>query len=787
MNSSKAIAVTKKIRLDQAKSVVLLAAALVMTVTWAVGATGWTDRLNILTFVGLGSILIGMMLARSILPGFIAHLFSVIIGVAWSFWITSRPPLLPAHYTWLERWQNLVFRLNYWYDQAIQGGTSYDNLMFILQMGVIVWGVGYLTIWFIFRSGKVWQAVVPGGLVLLINLYYAPNDITLWFLIFILLSLLLAIRTNLFKQEALWRAEGTFFRPDISFDFLRDGFIFSALVIVLAWILPPIADTQSLGLFDEVQGTWSDVQGEWNRLFADLNYKDIGLADNFGPSLNLGGPRRLTNTPVMLVRVEGSGRYWRAITYDEYTGYGWRNNDGETARFGADALLSLPIFEARVPVTQTYTFYRDQSTVLYAMSQPVNLDRSARVSFNALSSEQIAQTEFPIWTNHGEPWAEEITYIRSNATIDSGESYTVMSAASVATVDQLRAAGDDYPTWITERYLPLPPVVTERTRQLARDLTEPFDNAFDKARAIETYLRRNLKYNEKLAAPPAGMEKVDYILFEAKEAYCDYYASALIVMLRSLGIPARFAVGFAQGKFDAELGAYQVINADAHSWVEVYFPRYGWLEFEPTAAQPSIVRPTGPAANTPYPGPLDSFTDPLNRTDLLQRSEDTLGVGEGVTLPFTFNIPLLGMQISVSRSVVNSGGIVIGGAILAMLVAGVLWWRQQAKPTGDILKLYQRMLRLASWMGSAIHSWQTPYEHATILQRRLPTRQSEIGLITDEYVHQTFGPTPISSTQSVTAEVSAPLNESNLAWRRLHPEMVKAVFKHHLPRWLKFG
>ena len=100
----------KGVSIDKAKSVLLLTAALVMVATWAVGATGWTKGLSIVTFIGLGSILIGAMVTRSILPWFLAHIFSAIIGLGWSFWVTSR--LLPAHYTWLERWENLAIRLD---------------------------------------------------------------------------------------------------------------------------------------------------------------------------------------------------------------------------------------------------------------------------------------------------------------------------------------------------------------------------------------------------------------------------------------------------------------------------------------------------------------------------------------------------------------------------------------------------------------------------------------------------------------------------------------------------
>jgi transglutaminase-like putative cysteine protease len=758
---------------------VFIAAAMVVTAAWAVGATGWTDRLNVVVYAGLGAVVIGLMLSRSLLPGSVAHIFSIVIGVAWSFWITSR--LLPADYTWFERWTELVLRLNDWYNQAIQGGVSRDNLMFVLQMSVIVWGMGYLMIWFLFRSRTVWPAIVPGGLVLIINLYYAPNDITFWFLIYLLLSLLLVIRFNLFDQQTKWRTKGVFFQPDISFDFLRDGLIFSALVIGLAWLAPPVVPDR-ISLLDEFQGSWQDFQGHWNRLFADLNYRNTGRLGSFGRSLTLGGPRHLTDEPVMDVWVQGSGRYWRAAVYDAYTGQGWRNTDEESAGFGPETSLALPRFVARVPITQTYTFYHDGSTALYAMSNPVYLNRTAKVTFNAIPAKYSVPSKWPTWIGSKGPWVEEITYIRSNAAVDKGENYLVVSAVSQATLDELREAGPDYPVWVTERYLELPDTITERTRQLARTLTEPFDDPFSKARAIERYMRTEIKYNEQIAAPPSGVDKVDYILFERQEAYCDYYASAMIVMLRSVGIPARLAVGFAQGDYDKERGVYHVVNADAHSWVEVYFPRYGWIEFEPTAAQPAIVRPVAPDNDDASTGDLADVGPMFDDGRIPGKpEEDPLDeeIASGELPAITLNLSLFGAQISVPWSVITGGMTVIGVVLLAGLAVVGFWWRQQEMQANQsIFNLYQTMVRLASWMGAGLRPWQTPYEHATVLQNQLPTLQSEVETITDEYVHYTFSP-PGVEQDGAQSRLTI---ESSLAWRRLRPEMIKTALKRRL-RW----
>ncbi|HMR63212.1 MAG TPA: transglutaminaseTgpA domain-containing protein [Anaerolineae bacterium] len=781
----------RTISIDKAKSVLILTAALVMTVTWGIGGTGWTRGLSIVTFVGLGSIVVSLLLARSLLPGLVAHLFSLIIGIGWSFWVTSR--LLPRSYTWQDRWNELAFRINRWYELALQGGTSYDNLMFIFQMGIIIWATGYLTIWFLFRSGRVWPAIVPGGLVLLINLYYAPSDITFWFILYLLISLLLVVRFNLFSQEHQWRQEGTFFRSDIGLDFLRDGFLFSVLVILVAWFTPPLVDAKSLGVFDSFEGSWREMQGEWNRMFADLNYRDRVAYDSFGASLRLGGPRLLTDEPVMDVQVDGIGRYWRAATYDYYTGDSWLTRDEDRATFGEGVAPALPQFEAREPVTQTYTLHRDGATVLYAMANPISLDRSARATFNALAIEQITEPGSPLWAGDDvEILAEEITYIRSDAAVDSGESYQAVSSVSRASVEQLQNAGQAYPSWIRDRYLQLPNTITDRTRNLAQEITADSDNNFDRARAIERYLRSALRYNENLARPPEGVDKVDYVLFESKEAYCDYYASAMIVMLRSLGIPARMAAGFARGTFDSELNAFKVLNRDAHSWVEVYFPTYGWIEFEPTAAQPNIIRPTGPDNQLGFAAGAVPRPEDLGLEEEIPGQQSNIPIDDEAFLgndSYVFSLPFVGSRLSLPRAAVNGSLFTIGLALIIALGAGSWWWRQQnlTEPGEGIASLYARMVKFSGWMGLGRRPWQTPYEHAAVLSQNLPLYKDEIDSITGEYVYQTYRPSAngYELDQLTPATASQSYSSTDAAWHRLRQIMLKETLRRRLPKWLR--
>src|SRR6266568_723386 len=148
---------------------------------------------------------------------------------------------------------------------------------------------------------------------------------------------------------------------------------------------------------------------------------------------------------------------------------------------------------------------------------------------------------------------------------------------------KLRAAGTDYSREITSTYLQLPAGLDRRIPDLAREITKNAQTPFDKALRIETYLRMRFAYTLNLSGKP-GQDPLAHFLFETRAGHCEYFASAMAMMLRTLGIPSREVNGFLPGEYNDLGGDYIVRASDAHSWVEVYFPGNGWQVFDPTPA-----------------------------------------------------------------------------------------------------------------------------------------------------------------------------------------------------------
>ena len=167
--------------------------------------------------------------------------------------------------------------------------------------------------------------------------------------------------------------------------------------------------------------------------------------------------------------------------------------------------------------------------------------------------------------------------------------------------------------------------------EAGRDATRGATSAYDKAVAVENYLRDSFTYSTQVPTVPPDRDWVEYFLFESKQGYCDYFATAMVILLRTQGVPARIAAGFAPGDLDESTGVSTVRENHAHSWVEVYFPRYGWILFEPSSIRPVPQR----IEEAPEPLPVPEVVpQPIDDDRLtLEEIDELLGMQSTAAFP----------------------------------------------------------------------------------------------------------------------------------------------------------
>ncbi len=323
--------------------------------------------------------------------------------------------------------------------------------------------------------------------------------------------------------------------------------------------------------------------------------------------------------------------------------------------------------------------------------------------------------------------------------------YTVTSYVSTIDEQSLREAGTDYPGWVKNIYMQLPETVTERTRARAREIVQQAGatTPYDQAVAIQNYLR-TFVYDTNRQRPPDEQDWVDYFIFNTQRGYCDDFATAMVVMLRSLDVPVRWSQGFAGGTLDPEVNAYVVRESVQHTWPEVYFPGYGWQRFEPTpASYASIpVRPAQPdpnASTSDDPSGLGGAGGlPLDaEAQRRLREEEDFQDGGG-------DLEVLRRLIEERERRERNRQLVIAGGVVAALLAGValffLSLRREVAGLSPARAAYVRLLRLAAWAGFPQEPYVTPHEYAHQLGRTLPDKRPAVDRIVDAYVADRYSP-----------------------------------------------
>ncbi|HEV2661135.1 MAG TPA: transglutaminase domain-containing protein, partial [Ktedonobacteraceae bacterium] len=331
-----------------------------------------------------------------------------------------------------------------------------------------------------------------------------------------------------------------------------------------------------------------------------------------------------------------------------------------------------------------------------------------------------------------------------------------------------------YPA-VVDTYTQLPKL-DSRIAALAKSLTRGKTTMYDKVMALESYLRSNYSYSVNIHRP-SDEEGVAWFLFDNpnRDGFCNYFSSAMTVMARSLGIPARVAVGYTHGTYDAKHKENIIRGTDAHSWTQVYFAGYGWVNFEPSASFAQFTRPLPsefPSTDAGGSSANGGITPPVNPTHRLTRADSSDNSNSGT-----------GTGVGTGPSL----GTALGSLILLILFAVLffsLWWRRLFRNYGLPAQLYGRVCTLAEWAGIKLQPAQTPYEYMQEVALVAPSEAETLERLGDIYVRDRWADPASKEHPRRNGEIA----ELPDLWKQLQPQLFLYVLRHpHFLRRLPTG
>ncbi len=551
---------------------------------------------------------------------------------------------------------------------------------------------------------------------------------SLWYGLFMLAFLLCALgalaQINLSEMRERAGVEATRGRG-LTLGVVAPGFLAVVAVGILCFSLIP--QRQSLNISMMPTSAFQNLQGDFSGGVQNPYYEPPPGGDpfasppknissdsyhGFNPYMDLRSRGRLSDEVVMKVRSEEEIPY-RGVVFDEYNGKGWQISTGDTAeevtsptspRFDMfDARNTEPAQGPTRQVAQVFHVEKDSSNVIFGAYRPETVF-------------------FPTSTIEVDPYNS----LRAPYEIPSGSTYSVISQVPNATPDQLRATSQDYPDEIAGKYTKLPPTGLERTRALAQDLTKDTDNPYDAVMTMNEHLKKTYPYDLSIPPQRQRMDAVEYFLFEERRGYCEQFSSSLAVMARTLGIPARVATGYVPGEYNPFTGLHEVQASDAHAWVEVYFPGYGWSTFDPTPSFDSTPWQYEAKSNV-QGGKVFGF--------LAEKTREALGPAVG-----TVGTLMRGVARLDPASIIVAGLLIGGVSLLAVYSREYLARRRREPAVQRSVKvsdarLYSRYLAVAAALeeaGVAREAHETPEEYtrraAEVLEEPEMKRLGEIYL-----------------------------------------------------------
>ncbi|MEC4813336.1 MAG: DUF3488 and DUF4129 domain-containing transglutaminase family protein [Scytonema sp. PMC 1069.18] len=471
------------------------------------------------------------------------------------------------------------------------------------------------------------------------------------------------------------------------------------------------------------------------------NPKQLDDSFYYGFNTQINQNLRLEMKPKVVMRVRSQAEgFWRVLAFDRYTGQGWeisRNDQVEIHKrspWSYQTFLPRPIFAgASKDIVQTYTVVSDLPNLIPAMAYPKEI---------YFPTPMVA--------------IDKENGLRAPVELSEGLTYTVVSEVPYRDRTLLGKAPTKYPASFRKHYLQIPPEIANKVRNYTAEILAGYnkervgksektlDSPYEKALYLAQYLKQHYTIPNNPLDLPYLSEKEDLVeafLFKHKGGYPDHFSTVLTVMLRSIGIPARLAVGFSSGEFNPFTGMYIVRNTDAYAITEVYFPKYGWFAFDPIPNHPlippsieqdqtfSVVRQFWNWVAGWLPSPVRGFLNNIFATIFNWIAK---------VLSWFFSLFFQGWTGVLS-------GLMVGTATAFLSWLGWNQWREwrdrvRLKKLPPMESLYQQMLTWTAQKGLGKHPAQTPLEFAQVSYQHHSSATAEvIDEICQAYVSWRYG------------------------------------------------
>ncbi len=743
-----------------------LVLVMLLSLGWAVQRAGWLAQSDYLVPVAVWASVLGALLGISTLTVVAVLPISAVVGtwiVLWAIGGEYYPDLSQIGRLLALRADAIDFTRT-----VVHYGYPTELTPYAIGLGLLMWLTAFMAAYTLYRHHRVLDAIVLVAVPLIANMSATLIDLIVYLVLFVLAGLLLWLRTSLVGREEGWRRRRVNENVEVPSAIMRTGVAFIAVTIAFSWVLTSVAVAAPLtDAWHNLDGVWSNVRDGLDGVFGGLTNPESRITGNsFGSRFTVSGDW-FANDSVVLVAAEDHPYYLQTVTYDTYTGHGWASSTTRPRSVAAGGVL----FPNSSPENPATTDGFEAKTVTIRFVEPVGRNLfTPGVPLRITAPSVVSEPK-------GLPFLGALS---SQSGIGKGEGYSVDAAISAVTQAQLRAAGQDYPASVRSLYLGTDGVTNE-TRQLAQQIAETANatNPYDMASALAHYLTTDpsFSYATKVGPPPPNRDLVDFFLFDqqnGRRGYCQYYATAMAMMARSLGLPARVAVGFSPGSLIAP-NQYEYKESNAHVWAQIYFPGYGWQTFEATKSiDPQFTYPAGGNSALPsIPPNGDASKDLINNINPRQEA----------ILPSTR--PIQGGTIAggTTRPVDARSGNLIVVLVLLLAASGFIWWRWRR--SGRRLRFlapgerqWAMLLQAADRAGVSQRASETDYEYAAWLEEQIPARRPEIRTIADAKVWGSY------SGRTMTFDM---LDRMQDAWRRLRLPFLWLGIKRRIRGLLPHG